>query len=89
MLDRIVAVEARPDYHVWIRFEDSLEGELSLAHLVGRGVFAAWNDEAEFRKVLIDEESGTIAWPGGLDVAPDALYRRLAESQSAAPSSRN
>ena len=87
MLDRIVAVEARPNYHVWIRFEDGLEGELSLAHLVGRGVFAAWNDEAEFRKVFIDEESGTIAWPGGLDVAPDALHQRLAESQSAAPSS--
>jgi hypothetical protein len=88
MLDRIVAVEARPDYHVWIRFEDGLEGELSLAHLVGRGVFVAWNDEAEFRKVFIDEESGTIAWPGGLDVAPDALHQRLAESHSAAPSSR-
>jgi len=86
MLDRIIAVEARPDYHVWIRFEDGLEGELSLAHLVGRGVFAAWEDEAEFRKVVIDAESGTIAWPGGLDVAPDALYQRLAESQSHASS---
>ena len=89
MLDRIVAVKARPDYRVWIRFEDGLEGELSLAHLVGRGVFAAWNDEAEFRKVFIDTDSGTIAWPGGLDLAPDTLHERLAESQSAAPSSRS
>lgn len=87
MLDRIVAAEARPDYHVWIRFEDGLEGELSLAHLVGRGVFAAWEDEVEFRKVFVDEESGTIAWPGGLDLAPDALHQRLAESQSPTSSS--
>ena len=52
MLDRIVAVEARPEYRVWIRFEDGLEGELSLDHLVGKGVFAAWDDEGEFRKVF-------------------------------------
>lgn len=83
MLDRIVAAEPRPDYHVWIRFEDGLEGELSLAHLVGRGVFAAWSDESEFRKLFIDLESGTIAWPGGIDLAPDALHHRLAEANSA------
>lgn len=83
MLDRIVAAEPRPDYHVWIRFEDGLEGEVPLAHLVGRGVFASWSDEAEFRKLFIDEESGTVAWPGGIDLAPDALHRRLEEAGSA------
>jgi hypothetical protein len=77
MLDRIVAAEARPEYHVWIRFEDGLEGEVSLAHLVGRGVFSAWDDEDFFRGLFIDEESGTIAWPGGLDLAPDALHDKL------------
>jgi hypothetical protein len=77
MLDRIVAVEARPDYHVWIRFEDGPEGEVSLAHLVGRGVFSVWDDEDFFRAVFIDEESGTIAWPGGLDLAPDALHEKV------------
>ena len=84
MLDRIVAVEARPDYHVWIRFEDGLEGTLSLEHLVGQGVFTSWEEESEFQKVFIDEESGTIAWPNGIDLAPDALHRRLEESSSTA-----
>lgn len=87
MLDHIVAVEARPDYRVWIRFADGLEGELSLTHLVGRGVFAAWEDEAVFRRVFLDAESGTIAWPGGIDLAPDALHRRLEEVGTAASSS--
>ena len=54
-LDRIVAVTARPAYRVWIRFEDGLEGEVSLAPLVGREVFASWEDEAEFQKVLVDQ----------------------------------
>jgi hypothetical protein len=84
MLDRIVAVEARPDYRVWIKLEDGLEGELSLAHLVGQGVFAAWGDEAGFRKVFIDSESGTIAWPGDIDLAPDVLRSRLREAASPA-----
>jgi hypothetical protein len=86
MLDRIVAVEARPDYHVWLKFEDGLEGELSLAYLVGQGVFGSWVDEAKFRRVFVDAESGTIAWPGGVDLAPDALHRRLTEAGSPAAS---
>ena len=88
MLDRIVAVEARPDYCVWLRFEDGLEGELSLAHLVGQGVFASWEDEAEFQRVFIDEDAGTIDWPGDIDLAPDALHQRLSQSQSTASASR-
>jgi hypothetical protein len=83
MLDRIVAAEPRPDYHLWVRFEDGLEGEVSLGHLVGRGVFSSWSEEAEFRKVFVDEESGTVAWPGGIDLAPDTLHRRLQEAGSA------
>ena len=84
MLDRIVAAEARPDYRLWVRFEDGLEGEVSVKHLVGRGVFASWSDEAEFRKVYVDEEAGTVAWPGDLDLAPDALHRRLSGATSSA-----
>jgi hypothetical protein len=41
-------------------------------------------DEAEFRKVFVDAESGTIAWPGGIDLAPDGLHRRLSEAGSSA-----
>ncbi|MGD8496195.1 MAG: DUF2442 domain-containing protein [Gemmatimonadales bacterium] len=77
MLYRIVQVEARPDYRVWIRFEDGTEGEVDLSDLVGKGVFERWNDPGEFERVYIDEGTGTLAWPGGLDVAPDRLYRDL------------
>lgn len=75
MIHRIVDVEAREDYRLWIRFEDGVEGEVDLSGLVGRGVFEAWEDEREFRKVFIDAEAGTVAWPGGIDLAPDTLYR--------------
>lgn len=78
MLYRIQVVEVRPEYRVWIRFADGAEGEVDLSELVGRGVFRRWEDPAEFEKVFIDEETGTLAWPGGIDLAPDALYRDVA-----------
>lgn len=77
MLHQIEAVEAKPDYRVWIRFADGVEGELDLSHLVGQGVFHAWTDPKFFDQVFIDEETGTIAWPGGIDLAPDRLYRAV------------
>jgi hypothetical protein len=78
MLFRIVAVEARPKYRLWVRFEDGVEGEVDLSELVGKGVFKRWEDVREFSQVFLDAESGAPSWPGELDVAPDALYHELA-----------
>jgi hypothetical protein len=75
---RIVEVEARGGYRIWIRFEDGVSGEVDLSDLVGKGVFRRWQDEQEFREVRIDPETGTVAWPGEIDLAPDALYRDVA-----------
>lgn len=78
MLYRIAEVQARPAYRVWVRFEDETEGEVDLSDLVGKGVFSAWNDPREFDKVYIDDTTGTLAWPGGIDLAPDGLYQDVA-----------
>ena len=78
MLYDVVAVEARPGFKVWVRFENGLEGEADLSDLAGRGVFARWTaNPAEFAEVSVDPESGTATWPGGLDVAPDRLYSEV------------
>src|SRR5450755_4410611 len=29
-----------------------------------------------FRQVEVDDETGTVVWPGGADLAPDTLYER-------------
>ena len=78
MLYRIIEAEARPDYRLWIRFADGVEGEVDLSALVGRGVFDVWSDRRFFEQVFIDPDTGTVAWPGGLDLAPDALHRDIA-----------
>ena len=48
------------------------------AFLVGKGVFAAWEDPTVFAEVLVDRETATVAWPHGIDLAPDALYEDMA-----------
>jgi hypothetical protein len=79
MLYDVVEAEARGDFRVWLRFEDGMEGEVDLSDLAGKGVFKRWlDDPSEFAQVRVDTESGTIVWPGGLDVAPDRLYSDLA-----------
>lgn len=78
MLYQIEEANARSPYRLWVKFADGVEGEVDLAHLVGKGVFVAWEDPAVFAAVEVDVESGTVVWPGGLDLAPDALYGEIA-----------
>ena len=90
MLYDVVGVEARPNFRVWVRFEDGLQGEVDLSDLVGKGVFKRWLDNpSEFARVAVDSESGAIVWPGGLDVAPDRLYTDLARAASKVRSSEH
>ena len=84
MLKDVVAVRALGGYRVWLKFEDGLEGELDLGETLRfRGVFAKLENEREFARVRVDPELGTITWPGGADLAPEELYRRLVELRDA------
>jgi len=76
-MHRIVAVQPLAQYRVWVRFSDGVEGEVNLSELVGKGVFALWNDPAQFAKVSIDPQSHTLIWPGGIDICPDTLYQDI------------
>lgn len=74
-MHRIVAVQPLSQYKVRIRFSDGIEGEVDLSALVGKGVFACWNNPAQFAKVSIDPQTHTLSWPGGIDICPDRLYQ--------------
>ncbi|HST22906.1 MAG TPA: DUF2442 domain-containing protein [Blastocatellia bacterium] len=71
-----VAVKALPNYRVYVKFSDGVEGEVDLSELVGQGVFEAWKDERAFEKVHIGS-GRQIQWNDEIELCPDALYLRL------------
>ena len=80
---RIVQIEARPNFRLYVRFNDGVEGEADLTDVAGRGVFHRWVEHPhEFTNVWVDPRSGAPTWPGELDVAPDALHDELAAGRA-------
>ena len=73
---RAEAVEARQGFRIWVKFTDGEEGEVDLADLAGKGVFEAWKDREVFEAVFVGP-AGSIAWPGDIEICPDATYLRL------------
>jgi hypothetical protein len=73
-------VEARPlgGHRLFLRFEDGVEGEVDLDKLIAfQGVFAPLLDPAAFAQVTVDRELGTVRWPDGADLDPDALHAEI------------
>ena len=82
-MHRVVEVRPLEDYVIWVRFSDGISGEVDLSDLAGKGVFASWQNPEEFRKVFIDPETHTVAWPGGIDLCPHTLYQDIAARKAA------
>jgi hypothetical protein len=78
---KIIACEARPNYVLWVRFDDGIEGEVDLSNLVGQGVFKAWESPSFWKSVKIDPESETVAWGEEIDLDPYVLKQEILDSQ--------
>ena len=75
---RVAAVEALPEWRLRVRHNDGVTGTVDMAALVhspGAGVFAALRDPAMFEQVFLD--LGAVAWPGEIDLAPDAMHDEI------------
>lgn len=75
-------------YRLRLTFEDGTVGDVDFTGREWRGVFEPLRDPAFFARVMVDPESGTVSWPGGLDMAPEPLYeeaRRNPAEAAAAP----
>lgn len=71
----IRSVEPLEGRRVRLSFADGAIHEVDLAAVFARGgVFARIRDDrSTFEAVTVDEEAGTIAWPGNVDLDPDVL----------------
>lgn len=74
----VVEVVAEPHYQLIVRFRDGLTGRVHLRPEELTGALAPLLDEQFFAQVFID--SGAVAWPGEIDLAPDAMYAQIAKT---------
>ena len=69
-----------PDYCLFVRFKDGLRGRVRLRREDLTGALGPLLDMDFFRSVYID--CGAVAWPGDIDLAPDAMYAQVAHEHS-------
>jgi len=80
LMKQISALEVLDNYKLALTFDTGEQGVADLAHLAGKGVFAAWNDMEVFRSVQIGPY-GELAWGEEIDLCPDALYLEVTGKQ--------
>jgi len=71
----VVEVKPEPHYCLFVRFKDGVTGRVQLRPEELTGALAALRDEQLFEQVFIDY--GAVAWPGEIDLAPDAMYAQV------------
>jgi hypothetical protein len=76
----VVEVRSEPDHCLFVRFKDGLAGRVRLRPEELTGVLAPLRDAQIFEQVFID--CGAVAWPGEIDLAPDAMYAQIAGERS-------
>ncbi len=74
---RIIDAKAERNHVLYLRFDDGAEGCVDLSHITPTGVFRNWADPAFFAQVKVNAESGTVEWPGGVDLCPDVLHHKV------------
>ncbi|MGH2989240.1 MAG: DUF2442 domain-containing protein, partial [Solirubrobacterales bacterium] len=60
-----------------LTFADGLTGEVEVLERMRGPVFDDARTPDGFARVTVDDETGTVVWPGGADLAPDTLYERV------------
>ena len=75
----VVEVKPEPQYCLFVQFKDGLAGRVRLRKEELTGALAPLRDEQFFEQVFIDD--GAVAWPGEIDLAPDAMYAQVASQR--------
>ena len=77
---RVTSVLALPEFRLAVQFVDGTAGEVDLSRVITSrqaAVFEKLRDPVLFTQVFLDH--GAVAWPGEIDLAPDAMYDEIRE----------
>jgi hypothetical protein len=78
----VVEVKAESGHRLFVRFADGTSGKVQLDLSELSGVLAPLLDPAFFERAFVDH--GAVAWPGDIDLAPDAMYEQVVKQGSPA-----
>jgi hypothetical protein len=70
----ILSAEVVGDYLLRLEFDDHTGKTVNCRPLLYGPVFEPLQDPAYFARVVVDPVCGTVVWPNGADLAPEALY---------------
>lgn len=71
------------DYRLRLTFDTGVVKEVDLADELYGEVFLPLRDIELFRQVQVNDDTGTIEWPTGADLAPEYLYQIGREVETA------
>ena len=71
----VVEVKAESGHRLFVRFTDGTSGKVQLDLSELSGVLAPLRDPSFFERAFVDH--GAVAWPGDIDLAPDAMYEQV------------
>ncbi len=71
----VVGVKAIAPLALRVQFADGTVGKVQFEQSHLTGVFETLSDPAVFEQAYVSD--GAVAWPGDVDLAPDAMYRAI------------
>ncbi len=74
IMHSVKKVKYLKDYKLELTFTNNTTKVVDLEKHLDAGIFLILKDMDYFKKVYINNESGTIEWPNGADICPDVLY---------------
>lgn len=71
----VIRADYRGGFRIRLTFNDLSERTVDFRPWLEGPVFQALKDPAYFQKFFVD--GGTVVWPNGADIAPEALYEAI------------
>ena len=84
MILRLVDVQVCGTIHLHLVFNNGTRKTVDVLPLLHGPVFEPLSDPAYFAMVTLDTVCGTVVWPNGADLAPEALHELAALEETAA-----
>lgn len=70
----VVKVEAKPNYVLYLEFENGEKRIFDMGPYMDKRPFVKLKGSPLFSMAMVDY--GTVVWPGNIDIAPETLYDR-------------